>query len=122
MSDDILEWPEREPLPQEVRWNIQPCAFIEEGPTEGMMTYQAGFSGGPRFMAAYTSSSPSSRAAPPTWCCGCFVSFMSDDPCKCPKPDTCWYCSRMYPCDCAFCPYKASTDGKSQPLHQKSPT
>lgn len=32
------------------------------------------------------------------------VTIGADDGCTCPRPDTCIYCSRMYPCDCQGCP------------------
>lgn len=34
----------------------------------------------------------------------------TDDRCTCPKPSTCPYCSRMYPCDCSSCPLQSASE------------
>ena len=40
-------------------------------------------------------------------------SMATEDRCTCPRPSSCGYCSRMYPCDCAGCPSQTPAEKRA---------
>lgn len=43
---------------------------------------------------------------------------MIEDRCTCPRPSSCAYCSRMYPCDCSSCPLQTASEKRTNRQRQ----